>query len=34
MGRLFLDNWDYCGLFFWYDDIIEVNKQIEKARAK
>lgn len=25
IGSLFFDNEDYCGLFFWYQDVVETD---------
>jgi hypothetical protein len=34
ISRLFLDNRDYNGLFYWHDAIVEMNKEIEKITKK
>jgi hypothetical protein len=33
IGGLFLDNWDFRGLYYWYEDIVAVNEEI-KAQIK
>ena len=29
IGELYIDNQDFEGLEYWYDDVVEVNKQLE-----
>jgi hypothetical protein len=30
IGRLYLDDEDYLGLEFWYNDVIKINSEMKK----
>jgi len=32
VGGLFLDSWNYEGLFYLYDDLLEYEKEIKNAK--
>ncbi len=32
VGGLFIDREDYLGLMFWYDDIVDVTKQLKTKK--
>ncbi len=34
VGDLFFDNQDYLGLEFWYNQVAEESREIEKIRKK
>jgi hypothetical protein len=34
VGALYFDGQDYQGLLFWYNDVIEVQRQIKAATKK
>lgn len=34
VGKLKLDDLDYKGLLYWYNDCKEIEKQIEEAKTK
>jgi len=33
IGSLFIDNIDYLGLEFWYEDVLQTSKELE-AKSK
>ena len=34
LGHMYVDEIDYLGLFYWYNDALDYNKEIEKQAPK
>jgi len=34
IDKMYLDDWDYHGIIWHYNDIVEVNKEIQKSIKK
>ena len=34
INKMFADDYDYNGLFFWYDDVVKTDKEVKASYNK